>query len=129
MKQSPKTTTVYFDGECPLCTREISFYRHQPGGQSVDWVDIHSANPARLPSGIGKERLLARFHVQHANGAIVTGARAFIVLWQSLPRLRWLGMAADNRPVIWLLEQLYRWFLPARPRIAKLIAPHSGNDR
>lgn len=32
--------TVYYDGGCPVCSREINFYRHRPGGESLAWVDV-----------------------------------------------------------------------------------------
>ena len=32
--------TIYYDGSCPLCRREIAFYRRQPGSERLDWMDV-----------------------------------------------------------------------------------------
>jgi hypothetical protein len=31
--------TVYFDGMCPVCSREIATYRQLHGGGAINWVD------------------------------------------------------------------------------------------
>lgn len=31
--------TLYFDGGCPVCIREVAMYRNQPGADGVCWVD------------------------------------------------------------------------------------------
>ena len=37
---SAMPTTVYYDGECPLCSREIAHYRSRVGDGPVSFVDI-----------------------------------------------------------------------------------------
>jgi predicted DCC family thiol-disulfide oxidoreductase YuxK len=32
--------TVYYDGGCPICAREIGFYRARPGAEGFDWVNV-----------------------------------------------------------------------------------------
>ncbi len=34
----PASCTVYYDGTCPLCRREIAFYRRCAGATSIVWV-------------------------------------------------------------------------------------------
>lgn len=35
-----KTLSVYFDGLCPLCSREIGHYRKAVGNENISFVDI-----------------------------------------------------------------------------------------
>ena len=38
MSASLPLLTVYFDGSCPLCRREMALYRRLPQAQSIEWV-------------------------------------------------------------------------------------------
>jgi predicted DCC family thiol-disulfide oxidoreductase YuxK len=118
-QQSLTPVTVYYDGSCPLCRREIAVYQRAEGGDSVNWCDVSQAD-APL-GGISTEQAMARFHVRGSDGMLQDGARAFIALWLSLPRWRWLGRVASIPPVPVLLEGLYRAFLPMRPLLQKMV--------
>lgn len=126
MKARPACLTVLYDGDCPLCSREIAWYRQKPANEPIRWVNLRDP-AARLPDGIERKAALARFHVVHANGAVATGAAGFLRLWRVYPGL---GRAARllSRPwALAVLERGYRLFLPLRPWLAKLLpAPHPG---
>ncbi|MFM7459253.1 MAG: thiol-disulfide oxidoreductase DCC family protein [Burkholderiales bacterium] len=106
--------TVYFDGGCPICSREIGFYRHQPGADQVSWIDLTTCPDNVLPPGISRQAAMARFHVQTADG-IFDGAAGFLALWRQLPRFRLLGRLLSIPPLPWILEFGYRIFLRIRP--------------
>jgi predicted DCC family thiol-disulfide oxidoreductase YuxK len=110
--------TVYYDGSCPLCTKEIGLYQRAAGGEAVNWCDV-SREQAQL-DGLTQDQAMARFHVKGTDGVMQDGARAFILLWLSLPRWRWLGRIASFPPLPSILEVLYRGFLPIRPWLQKL---------
>lgn len=107
--------TVYYDGGCPICRREIAGYRRVDGAERLDWVDVSSAGPEALGDGLTAEAALARMHVRDADGRLVDGAAAFARLWESLPRTRWLGRIAGTAPALLVLEPAYRLFLKVRP--------------
>jgi predicted DCC family thiol-disulfide oxidoreductase YuxK len=115
--KQPQPVTVYYDGSCPLCTKEIGLYQRAEGGETVNWCDV-SRSDAKL-DGLSQNQAMARFHVRSADGVMQDGARAFILLWLSLPRWRWLGRIASLPPLPQLLEILYRGFLPIRPWLQK----------
>jgi 3-demethoxyubiquinol 3-hydroxylase len=107
--------TVYYDGACPICSREIAMYRQQRGGESCAWVDASRCSASELGPGLDPQRALARMHVRQADGRLVSGAAAFILMWQAFPATRWLGRMAAVPPLPWVLELGYRLFLRVRP--------------
>ncbi len=112
------TLTVWFDGGCPLCRREIAFMRRLDRRGAIDFVDV--AAPHAAPScPVDRAALLARFHAREG-GQVVSGAAAFAAMWRAVPLLRPLGVAARNPRVLALLERLYRRFLRVRPRLQRL---------
>ena len=111
----PSLLTVYYDGACPICSREIATYQRQPGAENCSWVDASRAEPERLGPGLNSEQALARMHVRQADGTLVHGAAAFALMWQAFPATRWLGRFAALAPVNWILEGAYRVFLRVRP--------------
>ena len=108
--------TVFFDGACPLCRREIDFYRGQRGSGHIAWVDLSAAPPDRpLAPGLDFAAAMARMHVMHPDGSLSSGAAAFAAIWRALPRFALLGRIASLPPVGFLLEIGYRLFLRVRP--------------
>ena len=106
--------TVYFDGACPVCSREIAVYQHGPGGDCIRWVDAARCRPEELGQGLSREAALARLHLRSGNGQLVSGAAAFTQLWKQLPRWRWLGLAFGSGLRLAALERGYRVFLWVR---------------
>jgi len=111
----PQTPTLYFDGACPVCAREVAMYRRQPGAEGLCWVDVTQCPPEALGADLSREAALARLHLRQTDGRLLSGAAAFAGLWRALPRWAWLGRLAGTRPGLWLLESAYRAFLALRP--------------
>lgn len=105
--------TIWFDGACPLCRREIAFIQRLDRGRAIDFIDVSTGN-ADCP--VERAALLARFHARE-NGEMVSGAAAFAAMWRAVPLLRPLGLAARNRHVLAMLERLYLRFLRIRPTL------------
>jgi predicted DCC family thiol-disulfide oxidoreductase YuxK len=106
--------TVYYDGGCSVCSREVQFYQSRDGSNSFARVDVARGDEAALGLGLPREAALARMHVRRADGTIVSGAAAFAEIWRGMPGLRWLGMLLAIPPFIALAELGYRLFLRAR---------------
>jgi predicted DCC family thiol-disulfide oxidoreductase YuxK len=113
--------TVYFDGGCPLCTREIDFYRKRAGAEAVSWMDVSAVEGEAVVPGLTRDAALARFHVRRGDGALLSGAAAFAELWRALPGFRAIGRIASLWPLPPLLEFAYRAFLPVRPYLQRLV--------
>ncbi|HQS33493.1 MAG: DUF393 domain-containing protein [Polaromonas sp. 39-63-203] len=106
--------TVYFDGGCTVCSREVAMYQRQPGADAVRWVNVAHCDPLGLGSGLSREAAMTRLHLRRPDGTLVSGAEAFTTLWRALPRWAWLGQMLGTGATLWLLEASYRIFLIVR---------------
>jgi len=114
------TITVWFDGSCPLCRREIALLRRLDRRGAIEFVDV--SPPDAAPScPIDRAELLSRFHAREGD-ALLSGAAAFAAMWRAIAVLRPLGLAARHPRLLALLDRLYRRFLRARPALQRLVA-------
>jgi len=120
--------TVYFDGSCALCSVEIGHYARQRGAQGLCFVDA-STPGAQTGDGLSRDAALQRFHVRRADGQLVSGARAFVAIWETLPAWKALARLARLPGVIMLLEGSYRLFLPVRPLLSRIAAGLGARPR
>lgn len=111
--------TVWYDGACPLCLREIALMRRLDRRERIVFQDVSERGPANCP--LDQAELLARFHARE-DDRIVSGAEAFAAMWRQIPLLRPLGELARLPPALWLLERAYRGFLRLRPRLQRWVA-------
>ena len=107
---------VWYDGNCPLCRREIGLMQRLDRREAIEFVDVAS-DGSSCP--IDRTLLLARFHARE-NGRMLSGAAAFAAMWRAIPRLKPLGMAAQVPFVLAVLEWLYIRFLKVRPTLQRI---------
>ena len=94
----PRYDTLFYDGQCPLCAREIRTLRKLQRGNLI-FADIHEQREGSdtLP---GHEALLRRLHLMTWTGEWVTGLRANVRAWSHTPLgflfkpLLWPGIAS-----------------------------------
>jgi len=114
MTDASPACTVYYDGACPVCSREIAHYRTRDGAARIAFVDVSGEGHAATPD-LPREAALARMHARLPDGTLVSGAAAFAALWGALPGWRWLGRFASLPGISHAAEGAYRLFLAARP--------------
>jgi ubiquinone biosynthesis monooxygenase Coq7 len=110
--------TVLYDGDCPLCRREIAHVKglaEQRSDSALCFVDISREADSDPTYAADRAMLLARFHVQRADGSRLDGAAAFVAMWHRLPGWRWLARVARLPGMLPLMELAYRGFLHLRP--------------
>ena len=99
--------TLYFDGQCPVCTKEM-FKLEALSDNNIELLDIHSVSPNRRPHSDQdptKEELLKILHLQKPDGSWVRGLDANVLAWQHT-KLGWLA-----KPLRWpLIAQIADWF-------------------
>ena len=109
--------TVWYDGACPLCIREIALMRRLDRDKRIAFIDLTE------PSGacpLDRTIMLARFHATTTAGETLSGAAAFAAMWREIPALRPLGHVARLPGVLPLLERAYLLFLKIRPALQRL---------
>jgi len=122
---TPHEVTVWYDGDCPLCRREIAWLRRLD--RRVDIHLLHGAAGASCP--VDRATLLERFHAREADGPLVSGAGAFAAMWRAIPVLRPFGRLARIPAVLWMLEHAYRAFLIVRPALQAIVRRLGGAAR
>ena len=105
--------TVWFDGNCPLCLREIALMRRLDRRGAITFLDLTSET---TDCPVDRADMLARFHAAE-DGQVLSGAAAFAAMWRAIPLLRPLGLLARSRHVLSGLEWLYLRFLRIRPAL------------
>ena len=91
--------TVYYDGKCGLCSKEIQYYQRISPKDRFIWLDIAS-QPHHLDKvHLTQEQALRRLHVNSPKAGLVQGVEAFCVIWRELPAWRWLALLV-SLPVI-----------------------------
>lgn len=122
--------TVWYDGGCPLCVREIALMNRLDRRDRIEFVNV-DLEDASCP--VDRQLLLRRMHAQEGDGPLVDGAAAFAAMWRAIPVFRPLGLLAKNRAVLWVLERLYRGFLVVRPAMQRafvfVFGPRTGKRR
>jgi predicted DCC family thiol-disulfide oxidoreductase YuxK len=108
--------TMYYDGGCPLCRREVAHYRRLDSDARVRWLDL-SEDPDELHSlGVSLAEGMARLHVRDRSGRLVSGAWAFAAVWDELPYYRWLARLVRALRLLPVLDFAYRRFADWRFR-------------
>lgn len=111
--------TVYFDGACHLCSREIEHYRSKDKTGTLCFVDI--SHPSFDAPSVGLDRHLVQkfMHIRLPDGTIVTGVDAFVAIWNVLPGYSGLSRVAKLPVVNLLLRGGYHCFAAIRPYLPK----------
>ncbi|MBS0262026.1 MAG: DUF393 domain-containing protein [Planctomycetes bacterium] len=106
---------VFFDGDCPLCRREISLLRRWDRRQRIRATDISDPEFDPVREGKSFEELMARIHGRLPDGTWIEGVEVFRRLYTAVG---WGPLVAVTRwPVISrLCDWGYTWF--ARKRLA-----------
>lgn len=76
--------TVFYDGKCGLCAKEIGYYRRVAPNGIFDFQDITQSSEELAKAGVSLSEGLKILHVQDEAGIIHKGVDAFILIWAQL---------------------------------------------
>ena len=107
---------LLYDGDCPLCSREVDFLRRRDGGRgrlALEDIAAPGFDPGRY--GKSQDELMARIHGVLPDGRVVEGMEVFRRAWGAvgwgwlLAPTRWPGLRR-------LFDWAYRVFARNRLR-------------
>ena len=119
---------LLYDGECPLCLREVNFLQKRDGGRGlVAFVDIaDDSYSAQENGGVDYETAMGRIHGVLPDGTVVKNVEVFRRVYEVL-EMGWV-YALTKLPILgWLANFIYgiwadlRLKLTGRPSLATLV--------
>ena len=120
---------LLYDGECPLCLREVNFLRKRDAGRGlVAFVDIAGDDYSpEAHGGIDFETAMGRIHAVLPDGTVIKNVAVFRRIYEILG-MGWI-YAVTKLPIIgFIVDWLYgiwadwRLLLTGRPDLAAIAA-------
>jgi len=120
--------TIFFDGGCPLCKREVDFLQSRNQDGYLSFIDINSFDfSLDFKYGISYKQAMERIHAFKSDGSVIKDIKVFQEAY-SLIGLAWI-YAPTKLPIldkfiefIYGLWAKYRLKITFRPSIEKLCA-------
>jgi len=116
---SDNVLTVYYDGLCKVCSKEINHYKKQKGAEKISFIDICSDQFDATAEKLDPFEIHKIMHVRKSDGTLAVRVDAFIEIWRHIPRYQFLVPLAENRLVKSILELGYSGFVQIRPLLPR----------
>jgi len=108
--------TVFFDGACPICDREIALMKRLDRRRRLEFCDFSAQEYDAASSGFATADLGAVIHARWADGSIITGVEVFRAMWEAVG-LGFLARLSRLSLVEPLVLNAYAWFARNRLRL------------
>lgn len=113
---APYPLTVYYDGACPICRREISLMRRLDRRGRLLLIDFAPPTFCEPECGLSCEQLSAVIHARWGDGRVIQGVEVFRAMWTAVG-LGWLARVSRWPFIDRLLVRSYVWFAKHRLRL------------
>lgn len=115
-QMAPYPLTVFFDGACPICTREIALMKRMDQQRQLEFNDFSAVDYDVASIDVSPAELGRMIHARWADGRVISGVEVFRAMWEAVG----LGMLAKLSHLS-LLEPIvlraYAWFARNRLRL------------
>lgn len=123
------TITVFYDSRCPLCAREIAYYKRIDTQRQIHFQPLIEAPGTLLYLGVSQVQALQKLHALDTEGRLHIGVDAFILIWQQLPHWRALARVLQLPLLKQIAEFTYDKFAVWRfSRLTHCTECKSNND-
>ncbi|MEJ6476358.1 DUF393 domain-containing protein [Pseudoalteromonas piscicida] len=117
---------VFYDGNCPLCRKEMDALKRVDHADKVELVDIHSNRFECEFTEITKQDAMEKLHAYNESGELIFGLDVTVAVWKAVGKHRWLSLL--RLPGIrWVADKAYLFFAAHRMKISKLLMPSQCN--
>ena len=116
---TPKRT-VFYDGLCQLCSREIGLFQKRVTDGSLAFVDISPPSFDAVSFGVDPVQVNRNMHVRdEESGRMLIGVETLVGMWECVPGFRLLAKFT-RLPGIWQFSKIgYAVFAWIRPKLPK----------
>ena len=108
--------TVFFDGACPICDREIALMKRLDRRRQLEFCDFSAQEYDAAFSGFATADLATVIHARWADGKVITGVEVFRAMWEAVG-LGLLAKLSRFSLVEPLVLKAYAWFARNRLRL------------
>ncbi len=109
--------TLYYDGQCPLCVREMAHLRQADRDGRLTLVDIQQEGFTELYPHIDPQAARTILHANTADGSLLLGLDVTYRAWSLVGKGFWI--APLRWPVIrWFADKAYLWFARNRYKVS-----------
>ena len=118
-EQTPRSSfelEVFFDGDCPLCVREMRMLERLDRKRRIRFTDIASFTFDSASVGVSWEDLMERIHGRLPDGSLVEGVEVFRGLYAAVG-FGWVVRLSRAPGISHVLELAYRAFAANRLRL------------
>lgn len=120
--------TFFYDGECPLCRREIKFLQSHDLKKNINFVDLNSDSFIMKYPQINPLRAQQVLHGQLSSGQIITGLDVTCLAWRLVGKGRCLSVL--RWPIFsWFADLSYTFFALNRHAISRYYTYWFGCDK
>ncbi|PKA50818.1 Uncharacterized protein AXF42_Ash007473 [Apostasia shenzhenica] len=119
---------MLYDGECPLCLREVNMLRERNQSYgTIKFIDISSDDYSPEENlGLDYKTAMGRIHAIQSDGTVYTNVEAFRRLYEEVG-LGWLYTLTKYEPIssivnaVYKIWAKYRLQLTGRPSLEKIL--------
>ncbi|MCW9046594.1 MAG: DUF393 domain-containing protein [Gammaproteobacteria bacterium] len=112
--------TIYYDGHCPLCMKEMQLLKRHDIKKYIKFVDLHNENFSNEYPHIKASDAIKILHGQLNTGELLLGLDVTCRAWNLVGKHKWLAIL--RWPLIrTIADIIYRLFARYRNRISHLL--------
>lgn len=119
MDEEPKyPITIFYDGACGICRREMERYRAEDKNARLKFVNANHPSFDPKSEGLDPQKILDYIYAKDQNGKVVCGVDAFAWIWEACG-YKFLPILVRLPLIKQLARAFYRLFARCRYKISR----------